>query len=81
MNLSKITDDSTFDILPVVIRSAREEGDKSHVYDSENNHHIIVKRPIKSSTSFKDAIDYAILDGKLDFINKLFLFFVFISTI
>lgn len=84
MNLSKVTDDSTFDILPVVIRATREKTDiedKSHVYDSENNHHVIVKRPIKSRNSFKDAIDYAILDGKLDFINKIFLFFFFIFTI
>jgi hypothetical protein len=75
VNLSKITDDSTFDILPVVIRSAREKRhieDKSDAYDSENNHHVILKRPIKASTSFKDAIDYAILDGKLDLEKVLF---------
>ena len=79
MNLSKITDDSTFDILPVVIRSAREKSDiedKSHVYDSENNHHVILKRPIKSSSSFKDAIDYAILDGKCFDFWSLFIIYI-----
>ena len=67
MNLSKITDDSTFEILPVVIQSDRKKRDtenESHVYDSENNHHVIVKREIKSS---KDVIDYAILDRKQKF--------------
>ena len=70
MNLSKITDDSTFEILPIVIQSDRKKRDaenEPHVYDSENNHHVIAKREIKSSTPFKDVIDYAILDRKFDF--------------
>ena len=70
MNLSKISHDSTFEILPIVIQSDRKKRDaenEHHVYDSENNHHVIAKREIKSSTPFKDVIDYAILDRKYDF--------------
>ena len=76
MNLSKITDDSTFDILPVVIQSDRKKRNTEnelHVYDSENNHHAIVKREIKSTTPFKDVIDYAVLDGRHKFTLTLYI--------
>ena len=72
MNLSKITDDSTFDILPIVIQSDRKKRDAEnelHIYDSENNHHAIVKRSIESSLPYRNLVDYVALDSKLDYLS------------
>lgn len=56
-----------FDILPIVIQSGRKkrdtEEDEPHVYDSENNHHVLIKRELKTKPAVDDVIDYAVLDG------------------
>lgn len=67
--MSKIANDLMFDILPIVIQSDRkkrnvEDEKETHVYDSENNHHVIFKRSIKNNTEANNVIDYMSVDGK-----------------
>ena len=65
--MSKIANDLMFDILPIVIqldRKKRDVEEEIHVYDSENNHHVIFKRSIKNNTEANNVIDYMSVDGK-----------------
>ena len=85
--MDKIANYLMFDILPIVVQTDRKkrdvEDDEIHVYDSENNHHAIFKRSIKTTSEANNIIDYMIVDGNLILMGylKYFVFLILILSL